>query len=197
MMNKEGKLYDRLDVIPMGRFIDMACGDVHALGDAPEDVLEETARKLRHEYYAIVNERAAKADVVKGDRMLKLKMKMCCLGHAEWLASMGEREDAAELMDSIGYGCTAETVDARVKSARAELAFYAERLKGDDGNDSRPRDAATMREGYVRERAFLMTYHKMYIDVNTMTAGEYANILAMTDKELRSRIEATKGRKRK
>ena len=197
MMNEEGKLYDRLDVIPMARFIDMVCGDLHALGDAPEEVLAETARKLRHAYYAIVNERAAKTDVTRGDRSLRLRMRLCVLGHAEWLASIGDREGAAEMMDGIGYACTAETVDARVKAARAELSFLAKRMKGDDKEDSRPRDAVSLRKGYVRERAFLMTYHKMYIDVNTMTASEYANVLTMTDKELRARLEMTKEKKRR
>lgn len=186
----------RLDEIPMSRFIDMMCGDLHALGEAPEDVLEAAARKLRMAYYAVTNAREARAHVSTGDRSLRLRMRLFCLGQAEWMARAGDTDNAGKVMKALGDNATGADVGARIAALRRETEFMLARMERDGKTGEKARGAEEIRAGFTKERAFLMTYHKMYIDINVMTAGEYAHILAMTDREINARMEAAKKRRR-
>ena len=45
-----------------------------------------------------------------------------------------------------------------------------------------------MRESYDAEIAFIMTYYKMNIDVNVVSAGIYANMVRQAEREIKHRM---------
>lgn len=192
-------LYERLDAIPMAQFIEVLCGNVQALvieGEETGRTLEKKAKELRFAYYSIVNGKETKARMYEEDRKLKARMRLYCLAYADGMVKTGDRDGAVEVVQALGYTCTVDDVEKRIANARRELEFLMGRMAQEkQQKGGREESAEQVREGFTRERAFLMTYHKMYIDIRMMSAAEYAGILALTDREINIRMGALKKKK--
>lgn len=193
-------IYERLDTIPMAQFIEVLCGNVQALvigGEETSQALEKKAKELRFAYYSIVNGKETKARLYGEDRELKVRMRLYCLAYANSMVKTGNKDGAVEVVQALGYTCTVDDVEKRIANARRELEFLMGRMKQEKQQKKieKEENAEQMREGFMRERAFLMTYHKMYIDIRVMSAAEYAGILALTDREINIRMRALKKKK--
>ena len=55
----------------------------------------------------------------------------------------------------------------------------------ENNQNSRPNN---VRESYDTEIAFIMTYFKMNIDINIISAGIYANMVRQADNEIRRKL---------
>ena len=60
---------------------------------------------------------------------------------------------------------------------------HNDRLK--NNQNSKPQN---IRESYDAEIAFIMTYYKMNIDVNVVSAGIYANMVRQAEREIKHRM---------
>ena len=64
-----------------------------------------------------------------------------------------------------------------------DFVIHDDRLK--NNQNSKPQN---MRESYDAEIAFIMTYYKMNIDVNVVSAGIYANMVRQAEREIKHRM---------
>lgn len=192
-------LYNNLDSIPMAQFIEVLCGNLNALiikGKESPESLKKKAKELRYAYYSIVNGKETKSKLYSEDQRMKAKMRLYCLDHAENMIKTGHKNLAVEIMIALEYSCTEDNVGKRIASARRELEYLMARIeqadKEKDKAQSKNENLRDVRQCFTRERAFLMTYHKMYIDIKVMSAAEYASILSLTDREINMRLESLK-----
>lgn len=173
-----------LDTISLGRFIDVYLGDYSKSveGDYSEAEQRENAEKMCNEYSMIIGGRRMMALLARRNTALKLQMRLSCLAAGKALANAGFMEDARDVLASMGYkvACHKEALLRKIDSLESSDSYQLQRMTKEDNK----RGEAVTREHFTRERVFLMSHLKMYIDEEVFKAKEYAYLLKQVNEEL-------------
>lgn len=178
----------RLDDITIGAYIELQCGDYSVLGDCKDK--DKIANTLTEEYNDIVNPASAKIKVSKSGKRIKLAMRMQCAEMCLALIEGGGMEEAISSMNGIGYNCTKDNVKIKADGVISECRYMLDRMDMESGKEQKEQTPEEIRGSYTRERSFLMTYNKLYIDKNIMSASEYAYIVVQTKEDIDARMKA-------
>lgn len=167
-----------LDQIPMRYFIALVEGHPECKFDIPE---KEARLKLQKEYTEIVGGKRIAAEINKEDGKLNIELTERCLVAAWNLVQLHKKDRALEILAKIGYTYpaneTAEQTSKRIenamrmnqlKMARIEAANKATEEKPDENGQS------TARNRFIEERVAMMQHYKMHIDIDKLSAAEYA-----------------------
>lgn len=175
----------RLDQLTLQQLIDLSCGDGSVLLDKGEKAGEaemlKAAAAIMAEYKAIASPSQAKMDMLEREQVSKLRMKEKCANICLLLCSQERYDMAREVLveldvpeDLLQYD---EAVRVRSQAildeARFELGRISEREKG----QSEKRQHGDLRKTWLSEVAFVMSQLKMAIDMNTLNAAVYANLV--------------------
>lgn len=175
----------RLDQLTLQQLIDLSCGDGSVLLDEGEKVGEvemlKAAASIMAEYKAVASPAQAKMDMLEREQASKLRMKEKCANICLLLCSQNRHDMAREVLAELDVPDHLLVSDdaVRVRSqaildeARYELGRIAER---DDGKDGK-RQKGDLRKTWLSEVAFVMSQLKMAIDMNTLNAAVYANLV--------------------
>lgn len=188
-------IYTELDKIPLSRFIDVFLGDMDKVspeGEYSREEKEKAAERLCNEYLSIVGGKSVSAHIGKRNDVLKIQMRLSCLGKCTMLMKMGEWETVNEVLSVLGYRFKSEEHDrmrARIESVMASDKYRLAKLM-----ESPTTSAKTKmdREYFVRERVAVMSHVKMYIDEDVFSAKEYAYLVRNMCEEMDAMVRATK-----
>lgn len=178
-------MIQRLDQLSLQKFIELSCGDISVLkehDDENEKDLASKAVELVGEYKAIASPSKAKIEMLDSEQEQKLLMKekctrillaLCMSGHIDFaleiLAELDVDVSKLDTPDKVIKKCTAMNNDAKY-----ELELLVERKRDEN---VKPKDAATARKEWHGEIAWVMSVFKMSIDINTVNAAIYANLV--------------------
>lgn len=192
----------------MSQFIEIATGNLKSViipgteEQHTDKEIEEAAHALLMEYLDIIG--ANSADTQKQLMMLKAQIReqlgKICLS----LEAAGFRDDAIEIISPLGYHLNdasheqfAMRMSQIINKAKYDLDTIQKEMeeKASRSGESKKMD----KKDFSMERARLMVHYKMAIDVNSITAEEYACIVRMYNNEMMEiqRIESRKQQNRR
>lgn len=173
----------RLNEISLAQFIELMCGNYSVLlnNDTVSDSeLEDCARTLITSYRFISDKSGMKALLIEKENTIKCKMKVFFLRICNLLVMQEEFEEVRSLLALIDEN-TSEVDNDDLPEKVSELLRYAifEQDRSEDNETIRNAKPSSedIRSYYDAEIAFIMTYVKMSIDMYSINAAVYANIV--------------------
>lgn len=184
-------MIENISEISLKNFIELLCGNYSVLQQGEECLsldLKKKASDLIFEYRKIVNPSGVESYLMDREEDVKIKSRLLALRMCKALLSLGDVDFVIHSMKDMGYGSiAAEKVGSKIDRHIAECLYMQK--KHDDrlenNQNSRPNN---VRESYDTEIAFIMTYFKMNIDINIISAGIYANMVRQADNEIRRKL---------
>lgn len=184
-------MIENISEISLKNFIEVLCGNYSVLlqgEELPSSDLKKKASDLIYDYRKIVNPSGVESYLMDREEEVKIKSRLLALRMCKALLSLGEVGFVLVAMKDLGYGkVTTEKVESKIDRHIAECLYmqkkHNDRLK--NNQNSRPQN---IRESYDAEIAFIMTYYKMNIDVNVVSAGIYANMVRQAEREIKHRM---------
>lgn len=174
----------RLDQLTLQQLIDLSCGDGSVLLDKGEKAGEaemlKAAASIMAEYKSVASPSQAKMDMLEREQVSKLRMKEKCANICLLLCSQNRHDMAREVLAELDMpeNLLREDDAVRVRSqaildeARYELGRIAERENGHGGKRK-----GDLRKTWLSEVAFVMSQLKVSIDMNSLNAAVYANLV--------------------
>lgn len=189
-------IYTELDKIPLSRFIDVYLGNINRVADGGKHSKEEkkaAAEKLCSDYLSIVGGRSMLSQISRRNEVLKLQMRLACIGACRRLISAGDWEGACKVFATLGYRLRPDDrigIKAKADSIEASDKYRLDKLVSEFRQaDKRP---AMDRTYFTKERVAVMSHVKMYIDSDTFSAAEYAYMVKRMCDELDAAIRASR-----
>lgn len=184
-------MIENISEISLKNFIELLCGNYSVLQQGEECLsldLKKKASDLIFEYRKIVNPSGVESYLMDREEDVKIKSRLLALRMCKALLSLGDVDFVIQSMKDMGYGNVAsEKVGSMIDRYIAECRYmqkkHDDRLK--NNQNSQPKN---VRESYDTEIAFIMTYFKMNIDINIISAGIYANMVRQADNEIRRKL---------
>lgn len=184
-------MIENISKISLKNFIELLCGNYSVLQQGEECLsldLKKKASDLIFEYRKIVNPSGVESYLMDREEDVKIKSRLLALRMCKALLSLGDVDFVIQSMKDMGYGNVAsEKVGSMIDRYIAECRYmqkkHDDRLK--NNQNSQPKN---VRESYDTEIAFIMTYFKMNIDINIISAGIYANMVRQADNEIRRKL---------
>lgn len=168
--------YTDLDRMPLGKFIEMFCGNLDALvmrGNHKKDELSVCAKKLINEYLSIVGGKILLAEISRKNEIINLGIKIDCMESCGNMIKMNDWETVCDILSLFGYVVDINDKDKirqKIGSILANCRYRRDKLSSIDGSSQ-----ATMDFDYfTRERVVVMGHFKMHIDKDVFSAKEYA-----------------------
>lgn len=177
----------QLNDISLKDFLDIYFGNFSVLEGTEEEKMKQ-ASNLCMEYFQIVGGKQVAVQMLKRDKVLKIEMRESVLEACERLMLLDEAEAAIEVMKSMGYSVTKETIADKIKNIRNMDAYAMKKMEEEDVTSE------LTREHFVQERCFIMGHLKMHIDERVFTAKEYAYLVKQVGDEVEAMIKANKGK---
>ncbi len=201
-------LYQSLGDMKMSQFIEIATGNLKSViipgteEQHTDKEIEEATHALLMEYLDIIGVNAS--DIHIQLTMLKAQIReqlgKICLS----LEHAGFRDDAIEMISPLGYQLNnashnefVSRMTQIIRKAKYDIDIIQ---KGMEEKACRSGESKKMdKKDFSMERARLMVHYKMAIDVNSITAEEYACIVRMYNNEMMEiqRIESRKQQNRR
>lgn len=104
------------------------------------------------------------------------------------MIGIGAHDEVNKVLKGMGYNETEPgMMIKRIDRMNAEAEYLKHRID-DNVQEIKKRTADEVRASFDKEIAFLMTYFKMNIDVNIISAGVYANMLRQADFEIKQKM---------
>lgn len=178
-------MIERLDQLSLQRLIELACGDVNVLADPHEEVTRENlikrANSILQEFKAIAMPTSAKIDMLDAEDESKLHMKEKCVRVCMLLCSQKKHDYAKEVLAELDVDVTPldtnEKVEKKCKAMLNDVVYELEHFEKRNNGESKDTDATSIRNAWHKEIAWVMSVFKMSIDVNTINAAIYANLV--------------------
>ncbi|KAA6348656.1 hypothetical protein EZS27_003889 [termite gut metagenome] len=174
-------IYDRLDNIPLNRFIDVYLGDTDKITDGEALAIEkkkEIAAKLINEYSSIVSGKSVGIEISKKNEISNLKAKILCIEGCKVLMQEKKYSSVCEILSVFGYSLkedNIEGIERRTNALAANLAMnYKTAMLKEEESKSKDRGEGVTRDSFTREKVAIMTHYKMNIDGDKIMAAEYA-----------------------
>jgi len=195
--NKGSQMKDRtrLDELTLREYVELRCGN-HV-----EGVSEENAYNIQMEYAKIVNATEVKQIVTKETKRTKSKVKLNVLRIAQVVLRLGYVDDALRLINEIDSSITETDHDKLDAWLTSKIGFVEFGIKRDADIEEKNAARETVeeraspdeiRESFFAEVASIMSYHKMSISMDQISASVYAHLVEQTNREIQSRLRQTK-----
>lgn len=180
-----------LSKLTLSAFIDLSCGNNEVLRESPEeksDDLKTVARELFYAYHGIVNPSGLETLLMDKEERLKVQYRLSLCKVLKILMGINAYDDVIGVLSGMGFSESEPgAIEKRIDRMEAEAKYLKHRL--DDGaKEVRKRTPDDIRASFDKEIAFLMTYYKMNIDTNIVSAGVYANMLHQADVEIKRKV---------
>lgn len=196
-------IYERLDEIPLARFVDVYLGDIDRVTDGKgrhsEAEKREAAGKLCSRYVQIVGGRAVSVRISRRNELLKREMRLTVLQSCRRLMGVGCWEGVGDILSGLGYRLDAgdkEGLRRKVEQVEATERYMLDKLM----KEARQMDESgerMKREDFTKERVAVMSHVKMYIDPETFSAEDYAWMVRNMCDELDAAMKRSKTTKKK
>lgn len=174
----------KLDDISMYDFIDIYCGNYNRL--SMEKDAKDVAANLIFEYRMITDPAGSKSVIYSHGNRLKIKAKVLLFQICSNLLAMKSNKDVCRILNDYGYkGLNEDNVGLKVKSLLNSALYENKRLE-DEPYASKKFTESDIRAYFNKEIAFLMTYFKMPIDIKSITASVYANIVNQAIEQIKN-----------
>ena len=192
----------KLDAIPMRVYIDLVSGNTEGLEfDIP---LDKAFQVLTEAYTSIVSKKHVSMELTKQDTKLNLSIKLNIIDICKVALATEHNDDAYSMLTKIGFqpkdnqsDSITNTISSAEMNIKYKVAQVRQREKTEEGEQGNTKDI-DIADNFVRERVALMTNMKMYIDINVVTASEYAHMVrAMADECERMDKEMNKMKQRR
>lgn len=189
----------RLNELSLAEFIELLCGNYRVLLDNNDEIgnieIEVRAHSLIASYRFIADKSGMKAMLVTREGAIKCKMKIFFLRICTMLVVQGAYNEVHSLLAMIDEDAT-DVGNNSLQDRIDELLRYAifeqhrsEETCNDTANGNKP-SSDDIRAYYDAEIAFIMTYIKMTIDMHTINAAVYANIVNQVNVDIMSKRRA-------
>lgn len=189
----------RLNELTLAEFIELLCGNYRVLMDNNDEVdnadIEARAHSLIGSYRFLADKAGMKAVLVTKEGAVKCKMKIFFLRICTMLVMQGAYDEVRSLLAMIDEDIT-EANNNSLQDRVDELLRYAifeqhrsEETRNETANGNKP-SSDDIRAYYDAEIAFIMTYIKMTIDMYTINAAVYANIVNQVNVDIMSKRRA-------
>ena len=175
----------KLGDITLKDFLDVYFGDFSVLKGTEEEKMKQ-ASEMCMEYFQIVGGKQVAVQMLKRDKSLKIEMRGSVLEACERLILFGEIDSAIEVMKSMGYSVTKETIVDKINNIRNMDAYALKKMEEEDVSNE------LTREHFVKERCFIMGHLKMHIDERIFTAKEYAYLVKQVGDEVEAMLKANR-----
>ena len=182
-----------LSTLMMNEFIAMSCGNLSIVleeGESySEDEIKQHVNKLLFDYKMLVNPVGMKI-VLSQEKQNSLRTaRIYLLRMCTSLLDMKSYDDVREIVNEMGWHCekmSIDDLDRKVKSELRRLEYESKRSKASqdsekEQNEASPQEIISM---FDKEQAALMTYFKMCISMDSITAAVYANMVAQAEREI-------------
>lgn len=175
-------MIERLDQLTLADLIEVSCGNTDMLGYEDKVAGINAANRIIMEYMSIAQPQRAKMHLNDDEEVTKLTMREKCLKILLLLCELGHPAKAKEVLIELGVSeahlkddhaiqvrCQAMLDDVRYEMRRLQeqRKADAEKLKSHDET----------RKAWYAEIAFVMSTLKTSIDVATINASIYANLV--------------------
>ncbi len=176
-----------LSDITMKDFISVLCGNTSLLIEKGELVsdseLKDVVSELTYKYRTIVSPSSVKAGLMCIEDEVKLKYRFLLTSIPQTLNALGKESTVREILAEIGRP-DVKDLTSTLESMRAECE-YLKKKSEDQRTDRRQATADEIRESFDAESAYLMTFFKMQINLNEISAGTYANMLHQAEEQIK------------
>lgn len=185
-----------LDSITMRTFIRLIEGEDVEFEDA---TAQEARVRLQAEYMSIVGGRKMAYEVQTRNQDCNHQLALEVLEAARMLNGLGYTASAVEVYCSLGYTApaepTGEAMGERIEDAIGMVRLKIARAQQKRGAAAPAETGEKAGNVFLGERAAMMSYYKMHIDVNTLTAAEYAHLLKMMCDEIERQTASVRRKK--
>lgn len=172
-------------------FIELSCGNNEVLREHKKESTEDlkkVASELLYTYQGIVNPSGLETLLMDKEERLKIQYKLSLCKILKIMIGINAYDEVSGTLNMMGFGETEpDMMLKRIDRIKAEAEYLKHRLD-DNVKDTKKRTPDDIRASFDKEIAFLMTYYKMNIDVNIVSAGVYANMLRQADIEIKRRL---------
>lgn len=178
-------MIERLDQLTLAQFIDLACGNPWVLNPDKQAVEQEklvsVCNRLLMEFRSIAMPEKAKMEMYSQEDKHKLLMKEKCTRVLILLCMQGHHEDAKEVLADLDVDTapldTPQKVEKKCRAMLNDALYEIERLEEESDEDVNEKNSDEVRKAWYKEIAWVMSVFKMSIDVNTVNAAIYANLV--------------------
>lgn len=182
-----------LSKLTMRQYIELVCGDVSVLKGSAEIVspakLAETRKQLIYEYSRLSDDAGSKIFLSKHVSRLKAKAELTmfqCLNNALVLGAFDEVRSVLK-----EYGISRKMDDKQLTDevkrllnrAKTNIKRSEEESHADSDKQPTPDQIRTQ---FDRQAASLMTYFKFQIDLDTITASQFACMIDQAHKQTKA-----------
>lgn len=189
----------RLNELSLAEFIELLCGNYRVLLENNDEVdnaeIETCAHSLIASYRFIADKAGMKAMLAIKEGTVKCNMKIFFLRICTMLVVQGAYDEARSLLAMIDEDVS-EANNNSLQDRVDELLRYAifeqhrsEETCNETANGNKP-SSDDIRAYYDAEIAFIMTYIKMTVDMHTINAAVYANIVNQVNVDITSKRRA-------
>lgn len=185
----------RLNQLSLAWFIELSCGNNSVLLEENENVPEHEVKKLASEllieYRMLINPSGVQAMIIEKEDILKVNAQIFLLKICKSLCLIEGYNEAREALKEVfpmHITGTDEQLKDNIESLLHEAEFYKKRIDDFAVKEGPAIDENTIRASFDSEIAFIMTYFKMQIDINTINAAVYANIAHRADMEIKLKM---------
>ncbi len=172
-------------------FIELSCGNNEILREHKEESIEDlrsTASELLYKYQGIINPSGLETLLMDKEERLKVQYRLSICKVLRIMIGIGAHDEVNKVLKGMGYNETEPgMMIKRIDRMNAEAEYLKHRID-DNVQEIKKRTADEVRASFDKEIAFLMTYFKMNIDVNIISAGVYANMLRQADFEIKQKM---------
>ena len=185
-------MIERLNQLSLAQFIELSCGDNSVLLEENENASEKEMKQLASrfilEYRTLMNPTGVMAEK---ENALKIDARIFLLKLCKSLCILEGYEQVREaLKESLPANLTDDRLKKAVENMLHEAEFYKKRTEDMAVADNPAINENAIRASFDSEIAFVMTYFKMQIDIHTINAAVYANIVQRANTEIRLRTRS-------
>ena len=186
-----------LTKLTMRQYIELVCGDMSVLKGIAEIVspakLEETRKQLIFEYSQLSDNAGSKIFLNEHVSRVRAKAELTMLQCLNNALVLGAFDDVRSVLKEYGI---ARTMDDRqlvdeVKRllARAKSNVKRSKEESEKGKDQQP-TPDEIRTQFDRQAASLMTYFKFQIDLDKITASQFACMIDQAHRQINAQMAA-------
>lgn len=189
-------MIERLNQLSLAQFIELSCGNNSVLLQeneiVPDTVVKQTASRLILEYRMLINPTGVKAMISEKETILRVDARIFLLKLCISLCIIEGYEEVREVLKEIRsvMNVSDKQLKNTVEDMLREAEFYKKRTEDMIISDNPVINENTIRASFDSEIAFIITYFKMQIDINSMNAAVYANIVHRADSEIKLKIRS-------
>ena len=186
-----------LSKLAMRQYIDLVCGDMSVITETDESVppakLVEARKQLIFEYSRLSDDAGSKIFISNHASRVKAKAELTlfqCLNNA---LALGAFDDVRGVLKEYGIArqMDDEQLAAEVKRLLKRATTNIKRMNGEETakSDKEP-SPEEIRTNFDRQAASLMTYFKFQIDLDRITASQFACMVDQAHKQIKAQMAA-------